>query len=144
MDPLNSHNRDIAQQVAILSVRHDLLQRLWPEQKRISELFVAAIEILDKDPQNRTAHDFLTGVISLLRRPADLIDLCDALSTKDLRHLALELFTFSPVADGDLIAALVSDLATFARLDQNGVEWVGRTLLRRAMILCQDFPDRKF
>ncbi len=148
MDPLNLCREPIREQLSILSLRHDLLRRLWPEEQRIKELFAAAMVTIgsedgEESPENKIAHKFLAGIFSLLRRPTDLVDLCGALPNEELGYLVLDLFTLSPVADGDLIAALVSDPATYARLPQNG-DWVGRALLRRAMILRQDFPGRKF
>src|SRR5262245_30872520 len=146
MDPLNLHDKTITEQLTILSVRHDLLRRLWPEEQRIKKLFVASVIIISEEKdgaENRIARDFLTGVFSLLQRPTDLIDLCAALPDEELGRLVLELFTYSPVANADLIAALVADPATYARLPQKG-DWVGRALLRRAMILRQDFPKRQF
>jgi len=147
MDPnglmkLGSHER-----LTVLSVRPDLVRRLWPEEKVVRELVVEAVSILEEfregDPRRKTAEHFLTNVFSLLRRPSELIAICLAFPNPGSALQFMDLFVFCAVADGDLIAALVSDWDTYNGLPREG-SWAGHAMVRRALILAQDHPARRF
>jgi hypothetical protein len=147
MDPNNLMKLDSHKRLTVLSVRLDLVRRLWPEEKEVRELVVEAVSILEEfrecDPRRKTAENFLTNVFSLLRRPNELIDLCLAFPKPESALYLMDQFVFCAVADGDLIAALVSTWDTFSRLPREG-SWVGHAMVRRALILSQDHPGRRF
>lgn len=147
MDPLSLKGQPIGRQIEILSTRRDLLQRLWPEEKRISMLVREAVgnalEYAPRDPRHLTALNFLENVFYLLRRPCDVVELCEALPKPQQRLWFLDRLVMSNAVEGDLIAELVSDVAVFLKLPQKG-GWVGHAIVRRVRILFEDSPDSQF
>lgn len=146
MDPLNLYSKPLGEQLSILSVRHDLLRRLWPEEDKIKALVeFSLIENCKKDRgfYFKQTDDFLAGVFSQIHRPSDLIDILSIFRVDKYQQVFLDKFVFSSVADGDVIAALVSDPVTFSKLPQTG-GWIGHAIWRRAIILFQDHPNKRF
>jgi hypothetical protein len=145
MDPLGLRQKPIEDQLEVLSLRPDLLARLWPAERHVRTLVGAAMRLEqrfpDSDPRHRMAGEFLNHAFRLLRRPADIVHLCAALPAGEQAQL-LDRFVMSRSADGDLVAELVADPETFATLPDGS--WVGHALTRRVRILLEDHPDRRF
>lgn len=147
MDPLGIRLKPLFDQVTLLSMRRDLLSRLWPEESRIRDLVIEAVKAVrtfsERDPRFTLAVDFLDNVFALIRRPRELVDFCAALATESDRQWLLDRFVMSKAADGDVIAEMVADREAFARLPQRG-PWIGHAFTRRVAILLEDHPERKF
>jgi len=147
MDPLCLCRRPIFDQLEVLSMRRDLLSRMWPEESRVRAFVVEAVKAArtfsERDHRSSIALEFLGNVFALLRRPAEVADLSAGLPAKPDREWFLNQFVMSRMADGDVIAELVADRDTFARLPREG-GWVGHALTRRVRILLEDQPGRKF
>jgi hypothetical protein len=135
------------ERIVLLARRPDLLRRLWPNERQIAELVKLAFELLaSRKPANPTPKeldDFLTNVVALLRRPADVISLIRGLGHEAERAALMERVVSSPLVEPDLVTALVADRRLFDELPREG-GWVGHAIFRRGGILLEDDPTRAF
>jgi hypothetical protein len=145
MDPLKLKQKPVQEQLEVLSVRLDLLSRMWPEERHTRTLVAGAMESMQQhpetDPRHRMASKFLCHIFRLVRRPADVVHLCLGVPS-GLQAQFVDRLVLSPATDGDLIAELVADPATFTLLPAGS--WVEYALTRYVRILLEDHPGRRF
>ncbi|MCX4027695.1 hypothetical protein H0A36_24905 [Endozoicomonas sp. SM1973] len=147
MDYIYFNSLSVDEQFVEISERPDFLALVIPNSQRTAQLLDRAymnyIEHNAEHIQHKRASTFVNKLVSLILNIDQLEAIINEITPKKKRSLVLELLLSSDYFSSYLLVELAANVEFIKKIPDYG-RWCEILVLRRASILLQDSPLRKF